>query len=255
MNYQPIIELVKQAGQTVFDKTLRDSVSLKGDADFVTAVDLKISTFLREELAKLTPEIGFMSEEEETEILSERWILDPIDGTTNLVYGYNQSSVSLAHFKDGKVVFGVVYNPFNGELFTAERGRGAYCNGEKLKKAQDRELKDCIIEFGASSTKKQYATSVFNIAKKVFENCLDLRRICSTALTLSYIASGRINGYFERSIKPWDYAAASLMLEECDVEFCDWDGNPVQYEKPTTFLCGTPKVKKFLLQTVNEYRD
>jgi hypothetical protein len=91
MNYQPIIELVKKASQFVFDKSLRSDVSLKGQADFVTAVDLKISTFLREELCKIAPEIGFMSEEEETEILPERWILDPIDGTTNLVYGYNQS--------------------------------------------------------------------------------------------------------------------------------------------------------------------
>lgn len=254
MKYQAVIELVKKAAQFVFDESLKKDVSMKGNADFLTAVDLKISTFVKEELAKLTPEIGFMSEEEDVDKLTKkRWILDPIDGTTNLVYDYRMSSVSLAYLEEGEIVFGVVYNPYNNELFVAEKGKGATLNGEKLPLAQDRELGDCLIEFGAGSTKKQYTEQSFAIAKEVFANCLDLRRICSSALAICYVAAGRLNGYFEREIKPWDYAAASLILSECGGMSLDWQGNAVGFDKPSSFVCGTPTVLKFLLTTIQKH--
>lgn len=252
MDYQAIIEMVKQAGQFVFDRELKENVSMKGAADFVTAVDLKISQFVKERLAELTPDIGFMSEEEEGQIVPRRWILDPIDGTTNLVYGYNISSVSLAYFDGEKVDFGVIYNPFNGELFVAKRGQGAYLNGQRMALAPDREIKDCIIDFGAGSTKKQYTDESFLLGREVFRSCLDLRRICSSALTISFVADGRINGYFERSIKPWDYAAATLVLEECGGICTDWEGNPVPFDRPSSFVCGTPKAHAFLMETIQK---
>ena len=252
MDYQAIIEMVKQAGQFVFDRELKENVSMKGAADFVTAVDLKISQFVKERLAELTPDIGFMSEEEEGQIVPRRWILDPIDGTTNLVYGYNISSVSLAYFDGEKVDFGVIYNPFNGELFVAKRGQGAYLNGQRMALAPDREIKDCIIDFGAGSTKKQYPDESFLLGREVFRSCLDLRRICSSALTISFVADGRINGYVERSIKPWDYAAATLVLEECGGICTDWEGNPVPFDRPSSFVCGTPKAHAFLMETIQK---
>ncbi len=255
MDHTAIIELVKQAGEFVFDEKLAADVSMKGAADYVTAVDLKISSFLKKELASLTPDIGFMSEEEEGEISERRWILDPIDGTTNLVYDYNLSSVSLAYFDGKKVDFGVIYNPFNKDIFISKRGEGVTLNGKKFGKASDRDLSSCIIEFGAGSTKKQYTEQSFAIAKEVFKNCLDLRRMCSSALAIAYVATGKINGYFEREIKPWDYAAASLMLEECGCRCCDWDGNPIQYERPSSFVCGTDKAIEFLMETINKYKE
>lgn len=250
MDYQKIIELVKKASETVFDPTLKSDVATKGEADFVTAVDLKISNFIKEELKKLDPNAGFMSEEEAGEISAKRWILDPIDGTTNLVYDYNMSSVSLAYCENEEILFGVVYNPYNGDLFTAEKGKGAYLNGKKLTPAPDRALKDCLIEFGAGSTKKQYADESFALAKSIFKECLDIRRICSSALAVCYVACGRLNGYFERSIKPWDYAAACLILEECGGKCLDWYGNPVQFKDPSSFVCGTEKARNFLLKTI-----
>ena len=254
MNYELIISLVKQASEIVFDKSLRETVNMKGSADFVTAVDLKISSFLKEKLAEITPDIGFMSEEEDGEISEKRWILDPIDGTTNLVYGYNFSSVSLAYFNGSEVEFGVIYNPYNRDLFTAYLGNGAYLNGERLPIAPDRELTDCLIEFGAGSTKKQYTDESFAIGKEVFRNCLDLRRVCSSALAIAYIAAGKINGYFERSIKPWDYAAATLMLKETGCVCSDWDGNPIQFENASSYVCGTKKAYDFLVKTINAER-
>ena len=253
MNYNAVIDLVKEAGAFVFDKSLKSDVSMKGAADFLTAVDLKISSFLKEKLAFLTPEIGFMSEEDNGELPPNRWILDPIDGTTNLVYDYNMSSVSLALCLDGRIEFGVVYNPFSGDLFTAERGKGAYLNGNLLPKAPDREPRDSIIEFGAGATKKQFADQSFTLAQEVFKGCLDLRRICSSALAISFVAAGRLNGYFERVLQPWDIAAASLFLEECGAKCYDWEGKPICFDKPTSFVCGTDKVVKFLLDVIKKH--
>lgn len=255
MDYQKIIELVKTAGGFVFDNRLKNDVNMKGESDFVTAVDLKISNYVKEQLKILTPDIGFMSEEEETQLSDKRWILDPIDGTTNLVYDYNMSSVSLAYYDGEKIDFGVIYNPFNEDLFVAKSGEGAFLNGKKLDKALDRELKSCLIEFGAGSTKKQYTDQSFDIAKEVFSNCLDIRRICSSALAIAYVAAGKLNGYFERSIKPWDYAAATLMLAECGGICSDWDGTAIQYEQASSFVCGTPKAYNFLVDTINKYSD
>lgn len=255
MDYKQIIELVRQAGQLVFDRELKENVQAKCPTDFVTAVDLGISNFLKEELHRLEPEIAFMSEEEEGVPTEARWILDPIDGTTNLVYDYNMSSVSLAYFDGTQVTFGVIYNPFCGDLFVAKAGEGAYLNGVRLGIAPDRELGDCLIEFGAGVTWKQYADESFALAKEVFENCLDLRRICSSAIAVAYIAAGKLNGYFERVLKPWDYAAATLMLRECGCVCSDWDGNPIQYEHPTTFVCGTPKAYQYLYETIQKHRQ
>lgn len=255
MDYRKVIALVKEAGKFVFDRNLKQDVSMKGAADFLTAVDLKISSFMKEQLALLAPEIGFMSEEEIGSLPPDRWILDPIDGTTNLVYDYNFSSVSLALCLKEQIVFGVVYNPFNGDLFTAERGKGAYLNGERLPAAPDRDLGSCLVEFGAGSTRKQYADVAFAIAKEVFKNCLDIRRVCSSALAVSYVAAGKLNGYFERTIKPWDYAAASLMLEECGGRCCDWKGAPIRFDGPTSIVCGTPKALEFLLGVVGKYAE
>lgn len=254
MNVERIISLVKEASGFVFDESLRKSVDMKGSADFVTAVDLKISGFLKEKLAEITPEIGFMSEEETGEIAEKRWILDPIDGTTNLVYDYNFSSVSLAYFNGSEIEFGVIYNPYNGELFTAYLGNGAYLNGKRLNSAPDREIGDCLIEFGAGSTKKQYIDESFAIGKEVFRGCLDIRRVCSSALAIAYVAAGKINGYFERSIKPWDYAAATLMLKETGCLCSDWEGNAIQFETASSYVCGTKKAYDFLLKTINEQK-
>ncbi len=253
MNYQPIIELVKQAGQIVFDPALRADITMKGKADFLTAVDLGISARIKEGLAALYPECGFVSEEDNAPLSARCFILDPIDGTTNLVYDYRMSSVSLAYVEDGRVMLGIIYNPYNGDTFIAERGRGATYNGVPLSKAPDREPCDSLIEFGAGSTKKQFAEETFALAKDVFCECLDLRRICSSALAIAYIAAGRLNGYFEKVLKPWDYAAAALMLEECGCIATDYEGNPIPFDRPSSFVAGTPKTHAFLLEKIRKH--
>ena len=246
MDYEKIVDIVKSAKKFVLSDNLSHEVKMKGEADFVTGVDLSISEYLKEKLHDLAPGLGFMSEEEAPgQLAPRRWILDPIDGTTNLVYDYRMSSISLGLFDNGKSVFGVVYNPYTDETFTAVRGEGAFLSGKKIT-VNDRAPHDSIIEFGAGSTRKHEADEAFAIAKEVFLHCLDLRRICSSALAICFIAAGRMTGYFEKVIKPWDYAAASVRLEEAGGHLCDWTGAPLPFDRPSGIIAASPQTYDYL---------
>lgn len=253
MDYTKVIELVKEAKKFI-DGQSASNFSMKGDADFVTVVDTNISNFLKQELHQLYPDIDFFSEEEDGKLAEDCWILDPIDGTTNLVYGYNMSSISLAHYVHGEgVVFGVVYQPFTNELYTAIKGQGAYLNGTKRLQVSSREPKKAIIEFGSGSTHKENAEENFKIALSIFKDSVDIRRICSTALVLSFIADGRIDGYFEKIIKPWDIAAGSLFVEEAGGKMTDYYGKPIDFSNPkTTIIVSNGIIHDFLVKKITE---
>lgn len=269
MDYNKIVKLVYDARKIVFSKTKLSHIENKNPYDFVTEVDTGISDFLKEELFKAFPHVGFMTEEENDHSLKEKcFILDPIDGTTNLIYDYKMSSISLAYAENGKVLFGVVLNPFTHELFFSIRGNGAYLfktdrgiqpllkiGMENYKqnrlRSSDRPMRRSLIEFGASSSRKDIATETFSRAKRVFENCLDLRRVCSTALSISYIAAGRLDGYFEKIIKPWDYAAAILLLEEAGGRSSDWEGNPLPLDKTGSIVCSNAVIYDDLKALMN----
>lgn len=253
INYQKVKEIILETKSIVFDKALREKVREKAAADFVTAVDIRISEFVREKLNKLYPHLDFMSEEEEFGTLSQnRWILDPIDGTTNLVFDYQLSSVSLALLLENEIVFAIVYNPFTNEFFSATKGKGAFLNGNKLF-VSDRNISQSLIEFGAGSSRKNEADISFKIAKDIFMDAIDLRRICSSALAISYIAAKRVDGYFERELKPWDYAAASLILQEAGGMITDWQGNRLQFDRPSSIVASNQKNHEYLLNKVNQY--
>lgn len=252
MDYILVEELVKKT-KTLITEQNEINYKFKGDADFVTAIDLAVSDFLKKELRKLDSDIGFFSEEEEGGLSQNCWILDPIDGTTNLVYGYNLSSVSLAHCLNGQIVFGIVYNPFTDEIFTAEKGRGAYLNHKKRLIVSDRTIDQSIVEFGAGSTHKENADINFKLASEIFKKCIDVRRICSTALDLCYIADRRIDGYFEKILKPWDIAAGSLILKEAGGKITDYKGNDIQFEKSTSVIASNAKIHDFLMKTIDKY--
>lgn len=254
MDYNKIIELVYNTKKIINNTKLRAKIKEKGSADFVTAVDLEISNYIKRELKYLYPDAGFVTEEEPEHFLTEKcFILDPIDGTTNLIYDYPMSSVSLAYTEKGIILFGVVFNPFSRELFFGFKGKGAYFfnvkNGisallkigvenyaENKIFCSKRKLSESIIEFGAGSANKENSQENFDYAKKIFDNCLDLRRICSTAITLCYIACGRLDGYFEKIIKPWDFAAGSLLITEAGGKITDWDGNELPLNQITTII-------------------
>lgn len=265
MDYNAIVKLVFNARKIAKDKRLKADVSLKGDADFVTAVDTEISAFIKSGLQKIAPTAAFVTEEESEHIsVGERFVLDPIDGTTNLTRGYDACSISLGYYAGGEVQFGVVLDPFKDELFFAIKGKGAhYYNARRgIRRLLETGVENyrggrmhvsdllhsqAIVEFGAGSTNKGVSNESFAIAKEVFENCMDLRRICSSALAVCYIAAGRIDGYFERKIKVWDYCAASLILEEAGGVISQWNGEALPFTDPSTILAGNVDTYAYLL--------
>lgn len=252
MNFEDIIQVVKSVKKIVFSETLRECISMKGEADFVTEVDIQISDTIKKALSDLYPDVGFYSEEDYDKLEMRSWILDPIDGTTNLVYGYNMSTISLAYYENGEILFGVVYNPFTDECFTAEKNKGAFLNDKSIC-VRKREMPDSIIEFGAGSTRKHDADQNFEIAKDVFKNCLDIRRICSSALDLCLIAAGRIDGYFEKVLKPWDYAAGCLILKEAGGVITDYNGNPVPFDTPSSVIASNGIIHEELKSIINRH--
>lgn len=252
MDYTRVEQLVKQTETIITEKNAL-SFQMKGDADFVTDIDIAISAFLKKELYALYPDIRFFSEEEKGTLHENCWILDPIDGTTNLVYGYNLSSVSLGHYQNGEIVYGIVFNPFNGEVFTAQKGGGAYLNHRIKLKVSDRPHKNSIIEFGAGSTHKENADANFTLAREIFKQCVDVRRICSSALDLCYIAAGRIDGYFEKVLKPWDIAAGSLILTEAGGKITDYNGDNVQFKNSTSVIASNTVIHAFLQDMIKKH--
>lgn len=254
LEYQDIVSLVKSTKNIVLSSCANYDIVEKGEADFVTNIDLQISKYLQLKLKEIDESISFLSEEDENRQLGDRcWILDPIDGTTNLIYGYNLSSISLALYENGGIVFGVVYNPFNDECFVAQKNHGAYLNGKPIH-VSNRDINRSIVEFGAGSTHKDSADTNFDIAKYIFRHCIDIRRICSSALDLCYIAMGRIDGYFETLLKPWDYAAGSLILEEAGGVITDYSLNRIKFDLPSSsIIASNENIHAFLYDAIKRY--
>lgn len=270
MNFNDVVKLVYDAREIATDALLKAEVQNKSEDDFVTAVDFAISDFIKRGLKKIAPQVAFVTEEESEHCsVGKRFVLDPIDGTTNLIRGSKQVSISLGYYADTQVEFGVVFNPFYGEMFLAVRGNGAYyydaTNGidELLKigvqnyrnnkmSVSDVPYNRAIIEFGANVSNKQLADKNFAIAKRIFTECLDIRRNCSSALAICYIADGRLDGYFERALKVWDYCAASLILEEAGGKLSQWDGTPLPYTNPSTIVVGNPATYDYLRKILQD---
>ena len=243
-----VIELVCQAKELIFREMENAKVTEKGAADFVTNVDVAVQDYLTKELKEAFPEIEMIAEEKENLNLSEEkryWILDPIDGTTNLIYDYRMSAVALALYEQGEITLGIVYNPFNDELFTAVKGEGAYLNGKAIHTSEDVELKNAVISYGSCPYEKSRAKELFVMFERIFVNCADFRRTGSAALDFCYVACGRQHGFIELNLKPWDYSAGSLILEEAGGVASRWDGEKLPYLKNSdTFACTSKLAEK-----------
>lgn len=236
-----VIDLVYQTKELIFHEMEHAKVTEKGAADFVTNVDVAVQEFLTKELNEAFPEINMIAEEKENLNLSEEkkyWILDPIDGTTNLIYDYRMSAVSLGLYENGDITLGVVYNPFTDEMFTAVRGEGAYLNGRPIHTSEDVELKNAVISYGSCPYDKSHAKDLFKLFERIFVNCADFRRTGSAALDFCYVACGRQHGFLELNLKPWDYAAGCLIVEEAGGVSSRWNGEKLPYLKNSdTFTC------------------
>jgi len=218
-----------------FGEVAHLQVSRKGPADFVSNADMKAQKILREELMKARPSFGFLGEESDGQAqvspdAIDRWIVDPLDGTTNFLHGVPHWAVSIAAEHKGEIVAGMIYNPVTDEMFWAERGVGAYCGNSRLRVSARTDLSECLIATGLPfKASKKDDVKVLCELGAVMPKVAGIRRAGSAALDMAYVAAGRFDGYWEDGLGPWDIAAGVVIVKEAGgfVAPLAADGNPV----------------------------
>ncbi|MBL8699955.1 MAG: inositol monophosphatase [Alphaproteobacteria bacterium] len=191
-------------------------VSVKGPGDFVSNADRNSERILREELERARPGYGFLMEEG-GEIAGDgtnRWIIDPLDGTTNFLHGIPQFCISVALERSGEVVAGIVYNPIQDELYWAERGHGAFLNERRLRVSGRRNLEDALIGTGIPFGDRGDHAVYLRTLAAVMNRTAGTRRAGAAALDLAYVAAGRLDGFWEFGLHPWDIAAGMILIRE-----------------------------------------
>lgn len=251
INTEELEALLKKAGKLFADRNAAAHTREKGIADYVTEVDFAVQQFIRGRLEELYPEVQFLSEEKSNEEIDKNglvWVLDPVDGTTNLIHDYRASVISLALMQEGRVVLGMIYNPYTDELFSAQKGKGSYCNGQKIEVSGAETIEKCLIAIGTSPYYKEMAEENFKVFQTIFKDCQDIRRSGSAALDLAYVACGRIEAYFERNLKIWDYAAGMLLVREAGGRVTDYRGNDADTEMISDIAAANPKINAVLTE-------
>ncbi len=241
---EKIIAIVKDAGKIMLTAHNREnSITAKeGSNNFVTKYDVAVQQYLFEELKKAVPNADFVGEEGENNLLNAnlRFIIDPIDGTTNFMQDYRCSCISVALCDGNEALLGVVYNPYTNEVFSAEKDKGAYLNGKPIK-VSNRSLKDGMALFGTSPYRPDLADETFTLLRKVYDYSRDIRRSGSAAYDICAVACGRCEVFFERELQPWDYAAGSLIITEAGGVAQTFDGNKPQLTKSSAVVFANKK--------------
>ncbi|MCC8379018.1 MULTISPECIES: inositol-1-monophosphatase [unclassified Xenorhabdus] len=228
--------------------------SQKGSNDFVTNVDREAESMIIDIIRKSYPKHTIITEEtgehlgEDSDV---QWVIDPLDGTTNFIKRLPHFAVSIAVRIKGRTEVAVVYDPMRNELFTATRGQGAQLNGYRLRGANARDLDGTIIATGFPFKAKQHAIPYMNVLGKLFERCADFRRTGSAALDMAYVAAGRVDGYFEIGLKPWDFMGGELLVRESGCIVTDFVGGH-NYISSGNIVAGSPRIVKDMLSEMRE---
>lgn len=221
--YEQVIPIFEKAGEKIRTALTHEiHYSSKSSFDYVSTIDLDIQDYLVQSLSSLDPSWQYLCEES-TEIYSieNGWIIDPIDGTTNLLHGYPHFAISAAHVVNAIPQFAIIFNPLSMERYTAILHNGAFLNGHPIHVSTHTNLKDCILGVGFPYD-RTHAPFIFNTMNRLYQSCQDIKRKGSASLDLAYVACGRLDGYFELDLKPWDIAAGMLLIQEAGglVELC-----------------------------------
>src|SRR5438874_5085136 len=227
----PMQELAREAGSLLISYFGKVSVEYKGDADLVTQADRASEKLIVERIRKQWPEHDLIGEEgSRRETGSDfRWYIDPLDGTTNFAHGYPVFCVSIALEYQGELVTGVIFDPTRNELYTAERGRGAFLDGEKIHVSSVSQLAESLLATGFPSQKRHKNPNIY-FYHQITLKTHGVRRAGSAALDLAAVACGRFDGFWEFNLNPWDTAAGVLIAEEAGARITDFSGGPFQLD-------------------------
>ena len=236
-----IVEIVRNAGEIYKNAGEDLGVEEKGSAvNLVTRYDKMIQDFLVEEFLKLLPEASFFDEEGEGDkFLTDGYcfIIDPIDGTTNFIKGYQHSAISVGLAKDKELIIGVVMDPDLDNIFYAEKGKGAFLNGKPIS-VSGCDMEHSLVLFGTCPYEHELAHRTFEITEEIFYKAVEVRRGGSAALDICYVAAGKADLYYELILRPWDWAGAVLILNEAGGIASTCEGKPVDPDKIQSFCCG-----------------
>ena len=225
-----MVGAARKAGRSLardFGEVEQLQVSLKGPANFVSAADTRAEEILHKELSRARPGYGLLLEEHgevEGADRTHRFIVDPLDGTTNFLHGIPLFAISMALEREGELVAGLIYNPASNEMFTAERGKGAFLNDRRIRVAARTELADCVIVTGIPHRGKSGQELFLKEMQVVMASSAGIRRTGAAALDLAWVAAGRFDGFWERNLRPWDLAAGIVILREAGGFVSDADG-------------------------------
>lgn len=225
-----MVQAALKAGRSLardFGEVQNLQVSLKGPGDYVSQADKRAEEIVFTELSRVRSGYSFLMEER-GEVIGDdpqhRWIVDPLDGTTNFLHGIPVFAVSIALERQGQIVAGVIYNPAMDELYTAERGGGAFLNDRRMRVAARRELSEAVLATGIPHLGRgQHGQALFDL-RNVMAEVSGIRRFGAAALDLAYVAAGRVDGFWEDDLKPWDMAAGMLMIREAGGYLSDRSG-------------------------------
>ena len=236
--------IVRRAGELVREAHDVERVTSEktGAADLVTKYDIAVQGFLKRELLALLPEADFFGEEGDHAALTRPWtfIVDPIDGTTNFVRGIAFTNISVALALDGQVEYAVIYAPLLDELFSAQRGCGAFCNGLPIH-VSDKDMAHAVFLCGSTIYDRSLTEQNFSLLRQLYDRGLDYRRFGAAALDLCQVAAGRVELFYECRLSPWDYAAGSLIVVEAGGIVTGFDGKPMDVLRPSSVFAANAK--------------
>jgi len=249
-----MLAAARKAGRSLardFGEVEQLQVSLKGPANFVSAADTRAEEILYTELTRARPGYGLLMEERgvvEGADRTHRWIVDPLDGTTNFLHGIPHFAVSIALERDGELVAGLIFNPANQEIFTAERGKGAYINDRRrLRVAARTEMAASVIGTGIPHSGGPEHELFLKELGAVMQTSAGIRRMGAASLDLAWTAAGRLDGFWERNLKPWDLAAGIVILREAGGYISDTDGKDAML-KTGSAVAGNEPIHRHLLK-------
>lgn len=246
-NLNVMMRTARRAGRALlkdFGEVENLQVSQKGPGDFVSRADRNAEEIVRTALREARPTYGFLGEEggeEEGEDPTRRWIVDPLDGTTNFLHGMPHWAVSIALEHKGQVVAGVIYDPVKDELFHAEKGEGAWMNEHRIRVSGRIRMIECVFSTGLPFGGRADLPETLRDLARILPTCAGVRRWGAAALDLAYVAAGRYDGFWERGLNPWDMAAGLVIVREAGgiVEPLDAGGDIFE---DGTVICGAEPI-------------
>jgi myo-inositol-1(or 4)-monophosphatase len=250
-----MIAAARKAGRGLasdFGEVEQLQVSVKGPANFVSAADHRSEETLFRELSKARPNYSFLMEERgevEGADKTHRWIVDPLDGTTNFLHGNPLFGIAIALEREGELVAALIYSPILDEMYTAERGQGAFVNSRRLRVAARKSLTDSVIATGMPNRGRDGHERFLKECKVLMPQVAGIRRTGSAATDLAWVAAGRLDGYFDYHLGPWDIAAGALLVREAGGHVSDSSGEPEMFETKS-IVAGNAAIQKALLGVI-----